>query len=162
VVYAALDYAKAQGVSVSYDPNYRPLLWKSEAEAKIEMAKPLALTDILKVSEEEMILLTEEISLEKGALLLAEKGPGIVLVSLGAKGAFCLCDDGFTILPTYNVKTIDTTGAGYADRRTLSPHKPRPGPRGTVPGIYPVHLAYGERKIRRRGTDLQPGDGRRR
>ncbi|GHU51810.1 putative sugar kinase YdjE [Bacilli bacterium] len=113
-VYAALDYAKAHGKIISYDPNYRPLLWHSEAEAKVEMARPLALADILKVSEEEMSLLTGEKDLEKGAALLAEKGPGIVLVSLGAKGAFCFCADGSAVLPTYDVKTIDTTGAGDA------------------------------------------------
>ncbi|GHV50629.1 putative sugar kinase YdjE [Spirochaetia bacterium] len=113
-VYAALDCAKAQGKVISYDPNYRPLLWPNEAEAKIEMARPLVLTDILKVSEEEMSLLTGETNLERGAALLAEKGPGIVLVSLGAKGAFCFCADGSATLPTYDVKTIDTTGAGDA------------------------------------------------
>lgn len=113
-VYAAAEYAKAQGKIISYDPNYRPLLWSSEAEAKIEMARPLGLVDILKVSEEEMALLTGETSLEKGATLLAEKGPGIVLVSLGPKGAFCFCADGSAFLLTYDVKTIDTTGAGDA------------------------------------------------
>jgi fructokinase len=113
-VYAAAEYAKTQGKIISYDPNYRPLLWHSEAEAKIEMAKPLVLTDILKVSGEEMTLLTGETGLEKGAALLAEKGPAIVLVSLGAKGAFCFCGDGSAILSAYDVKTIDTTGAGDA------------------------------------------------
>jgi fructokinase len=78
------------------------------------MAKPLAMVDILKVSEEEMALLTGETNLEKGVVLLAERGPGIVLVSLGAKGAFCFCGDGSATLPTYDVKTIDTTGAGDA------------------------------------------------
>jgi fructokinase len=113
-VYAALDCAKTHGKIISYDPNYRPLLWHSEAEAKVEMARPLAFADILKVSEEEMTILTGETRLEKGAVLLAEKGPGIVLVSLGAEGAFCFCNDGFAKLPTYDVKTIDTTGAGDA------------------------------------------------
>jgi fructokinase len=113
-VYAALDYAKARGKIISYDPNYRPLLWASEAEAKIEMARPLSLANILKVSEEEMILITGETDFEKGAALLSEQGPAIVLISLGAKGAFCFCADGSAALPTYDVKTIDTTGAGDA------------------------------------------------
>jgi fructokinase len=113
-VKAAAEYARAQGKIISYDPNYRPLLWPSEAEAKVEMASPLALTDILKVSEEEMALLTGETDLEKGVALLAEKGPGVVLVSLGARGAFCFCADGSALLRAYDVKTIDTTGAGDA------------------------------------------------
>ncbi|MDR0877944.1 MAG: carbohydrate kinase [Treponema sp.] len=113
-VYAAAEYAKSLGKIISYDPNYRPLLWKSEAEAKAEMAKPLVLADILKVSEEEMALLTGETGPEKGAALLAKEGPAIVLVSLGAKGAFCFCADGLARVSAYDVKTIDTTGAGDA------------------------------------------------
>jgi fructokinase len=35
-------------------------------------------------------------------------------VSLGAGGAFYFCGDGCGTVPTYDVKTIDTTGAGDA------------------------------------------------
>jgi fructokinase len=113
-VYAAAEYAKERGKIISYDPNYRPLLWASEAEAKAEMAKPLALADILKVSGEEMAFLAGESGLERGASLLAERGPAIVLVSLGPKGAFYFCAGGSARMPAYDVKTIDTTGAGDA------------------------------------------------
>jgi fructokinase len=52
--------------------------------------------------------------LKKGAALLAEKGPAVVLVSLGANGAYYHCAAGNGRLPAYDVKTIDTTGAGDA------------------------------------------------
>ena len=68
--------------------------------------------DILKVSEEELILLAGERDLERGAALLAEQGPAVVLVSLGSKGAYYRCADGSGTPPAYDVKTIDTTGAG--------------------------------------------------
>jgi fructokinase len=113
-VHDAARYAKDQGKIISYDPNYRPLLWKNAEEAKREMAALLPLADILKVSEEGMALLTGETVLEKGAAALGRKGPAIVLVSLGAKGAFYLCKDGSGALPAYDVPTIDTTGAGDA------------------------------------------------
>jgi fructokinase len=113
-VYAAAEHAKERGKIISYDPNYRPLLWASEAEAKVEMARPLVLTDILKVSEEELALLAGESGLERGASLLAERGPAVVLVSLGPGGAFYFCRDGSARMPAYDVKTIDTTGAGDA------------------------------------------------
>lgn len=99
---------------VSFDPNYRPLLWKDVSEAKSEIRGCLPLADIVKVSEEELELLTDCSSLEEGAEKLKEQGPALILVSLGPKGAFYLAGCGCGILPTYDVKTIDTTGAGDA------------------------------------------------
>jgi fructokinase len=113
-VHEAARYAQSKGRIISYDPNYRPLLWQSETEAKTEIAKLLGFSDILKVSEEEMVLLTGETDLEKGAALLAQNGPAIVLVSLGAKGAYFRCAHGAGRRFTYDVKTVDTTGAGDA------------------------------------------------
>jgi fructokinase len=113
-VHEAVCYAQSRGKIISYDPNYRPLLWPGETAAKTEIGKFLGSADILKVSEEEMILLAGETELEKGASLLLEKGPAIVLVSLGAKGAYYRCAAGSGLLPAYDVKTIDTTGAGDA------------------------------------------------
>jgi fructokinase len=113
-VHEAVRYAKSKGRIISYDPNYRPLLWRSEDEAKTEISKLLGFSDILKVSEEEMTLLTGETAPEKGADRLAEKGSAIVLVSLGPRGAFFRCAAGNGCLPAYDVKTIDTTGAGDA------------------------------------------------
>ncbi|MDR2868856.1 MAG: carbohydrate kinase [Deferribacteraceae bacterium] len=109
-----VDYAKSKGKVISYDPNYRPFLWSSEAEAKVEIGKFLTSADILKVSEEEMTLLTGETDLAKGADKLAVQGAAVVLVSLGADGAYYRCADGAGKLSTYDVKTIDTTGAGDA------------------------------------------------
>jgi fructokinase len=111
-VQEAVHYAESRGKFISYDPNYRPLLWPNKTEAKTEIAKFLGSADILKVSEEEMILLTGETELEKGASLLMEKGPAIVLVTLGARGAYYRYAAGTGNLPAYDVKTIDTTGAG--------------------------------------------------
>jgi fructokinase len=111
-VHEAVRHARSKGKIISYDPNYRPLLWPNDAEAITEIGKFLGVVDILKVSEEEMTLLTGETDWEKGARLLAEKGPAIVLVSLGAAGACFRCAAGSGHLAAYDVKTIDTTGAG--------------------------------------------------
>jgi len=113
-VFHALDYAHARGKIISYDPNYRPLLWESAEQAKDIMARPVAQVDILKVSFEEMNLLTGETIVERGARALAKNGPAIVLVSLGRDGAFWLCAENSARLPAYDVATIDTTGAGDA------------------------------------------------
>ena len=113
-VHTAVRLAKRKGNLISYDPNYRPFLWQSVEEAKREMLRVLGYADIVKVSEEEMRLLTGETNLEKGALSLVEQGPFIVFITLGASGTFYLCADGCGTLPAYEVDTVDTTGAGDA------------------------------------------------
>lgn len=54
----AVSIAKKAGVIISYDPNYRASLWKSECTAVEEMKKVISLADIIKVSDEESLLLT--------------------------------------------------------------------------------------------------------
>lgn len=110
----AVRIAKKSGALISYDPNYRPPLWNSESEAVEVMKSALPLADIIKVSEEEMNLLTGEKELEKGSQKLAEYGAVLVAVTLGANGAFYCTPAGSAFLPTYDVKTVDTTGAGDA------------------------------------------------
>ncbi len=110
----AASVAKKAGALVSYDPNYRPLLWDNEDRAKKEMLIGLELADVVKVSAEEMQLLTGETDLLLGAKGLAAHGPVLVLISLGERGAFYFSQAGAAAIATYNVHTIDTTGAGDA------------------------------------------------
>lgn len=61
-----------------------------------------------------MQLITNESDLARGSQALLEMGPSLVLVSLGAKGAYYRNAVGAGHLPTYDVPTVDTTGAGDA------------------------------------------------
>ena len=65
--------AKAAGAMISYDPNYRPFLWDSAERAREALLAALPLADIVKVSEEEMELLTGEVQLAAGADALASR-----------------------------------------------------------------------------------------
>lgn len=112
-LYAA-ETAKKAGALISYDPNYRPMLWDSAQRAKKEMQAALPLADILKVSGEEMELLTGCTSLAQGTKMLARHGAALVLVTLGHRGAYYRAGAGSGHLPAYDVKTVDTTGAGDA------------------------------------------------
>ena len=111
---SAVDCAKKQGKIISFDPNYRPPLWKSEDLAREEISRALSLADIIKVSEEEMAYLTGETDLHRGGEWLARYRAALVLISLGAKGAFYYTQDCRGLLPAYPVKAVDTTGAGDA------------------------------------------------
>ena len=109
---AALRFAKAAGLRVSYDPNYRPSLWKSEEEAVKRMTEPMRYVDILKVSDEEMFLLTGTRDLRMGSLELGSLGPKLVLVTLGAKGAYYRLGIHTGSVEGVSVTVADTNGAG--------------------------------------------------
>lgn len=111
---SAARYARQKGKLVSFDPNYRPLLWDDTEEAVLRMKEGTRLADILKVSEEEMQLVTGESDPERGSKALLDMGPSLVLVSMGAKGAYCRNAVCAGALPTFDVPTVDTTGAGDA------------------------------------------------
>ena len=105
-------YAKRRGKLVSCDPNFRAPLWDSAENAKAQMLRGLALADIVKVSGEELELLTGTSDPERGSALLAGYGPSLVFVSLGGDGAFCRRGELTARLPAYDVQTVDTNGAG--------------------------------------------------
>ncbi len=108
----AAEFAKENGAIISYDPNYRPLLWDDIEEAKAIMYKGAEFADIIKVSDEELTLITGEDDYYIGAQKLIDIGISLVFVTLGAQGAFYCNKNGNGILKTYDVKTVDTTGAG--------------------------------------------------
>ena len=84
---------------ISYDPNYRPFLWDSAERAREALLAALSLADIVKVSEEEMELLTGEVQLAAGADALASRGAALVLVTLGPRGAYYRAAAGRGLLP---------------------------------------------------------------
>ena len=108
----AVKFAKEKGAAISYDPNYRAALWDSEERA-IEMMKVLLpYADILKVSDEEMVMLTGSDDFAEGSKILAEYGPKLVLVTLGADGVFVRMGDNTETVPGFKVEVADTNGAG--------------------------------------------------
>ena len=104
--------ARRSGVLVSYDPNYRPALWNSEAEAVEWMKLPLPLVDVIKLAEEELPLLTGTSGLEEGSRILEEQGVKLILVTLGGDGVFCRWQGKTWRQPGIPVKVADTNGAG--------------------------------------------------
>ena len=109
---SAVHYAKDRGVLISYDPNYRAALWDSEERAVEMMKSLLPLADILKVSDEEMLLLTGTEDFEEGSRILSDQGPSLVLVTLGAKGVFVRMGSYSGTVPGFSVRVADTNGAG--------------------------------------------------
>ena len=112
--FAAVKIAKDAGAMISFDPNYRPLLWDSPEAATEQMKRGAAISDIVKVSDNELVMLTGTDDLSRGADAIHDMGAALVLVSMGAGGSYVSTRRVAVRLPTYDVATIDTTGAGDA------------------------------------------------
>lgn len=104
--------AHKNGRVVSYDPNYRPALWASRADAVEWMRLPLPLVDIIKLSEEELPLVTDLSDPEAGSALLARQGIRLVMVTLGSWGVLCRWQGETWRQDGVAVKVADTNGAG--------------------------------------------------
>ena len=104
--------AKKLGAVITYDPNYRANLWKNKEDAIAQMKAPLPLVDILKVSDEELPLLTGTTDCESGTAQLAQNGIQLIFVTLGANGVFYRFGDKTGHVAGVPCKVGDTNGAG--------------------------------------------------
>lgn len=110
----AVQKAKEAGCVISYDPNYRASLWKSEEFAKNQMRSMIPHADLMKISEEETLLLTDESDYQKAAEVLIQNGVKIVVVTLGKLGAYVHTKQGGRLVKGFRNKAVDATGAGDA------------------------------------------------
>lgn len=108
----AVEEARRRGVMVSYDPNYRQALWPSREEAVAWMRRPLPLVDVLKLSDEELPLLTGANDPREGTALLWERGIPLVLLTLGGRGACYRLGASFGRVEGVTTTVADTNGAG--------------------------------------------------
>ncbi len=114
-VFAAADIARAAGVKVVLDPNYRSKLW-DPPEARDIIRSLASHCDILLPGMDEAQLLTGFSDPEMAARELHALGPELVVIKLGAEGALALHSDGQVLRsPAIPVERIvDPVGAGDA------------------------------------------------
>jgi 2-dehydro-3-deoxygluconokinase len=115
-VFAAADVARAGGVRVVLDPNYRSKLW-DPPEARDVIRNLASHCDILLPGMDEAQLLTGLSDPELAARELHRLGPQLVVIKLGAQGALAL--DGETGQVTRSPavpieRIVDPVGAGDA------------------------------------------------
>ena len=109
----ALSLAREAGCLVSYDPNYRETLWKSEREASEIIASVLPEVDVAKFSREEAEMIGAVGAPEEAAAALVARGPSLVFVTDGAGDiGYASANGARGRLPSAAVKVVDTTGAG--------------------------------------------------
>ena len=135
----AADRARAAGKLISYDVNLRLPLWSDAASAKAGIKDGLARAEIVKLSDDELEFLTGSREPEHVRKTLWHDRLKLVVVSLGRQGSVLLTASRTTMVPSFEVTPVDTTGAGdgFVCRATGG-HRPKPGsdgrPRRTLPG----------------------------
>ncbi|MBO6158655.1 MAG: carbohydrate kinase [Firmicutes bacterium] len=107
-----VEAAKKAGALITYDPNYRAVLWPDEEQAMERMRMPLSYCDIVKISDEETRLICGEADPAAALEKLMEQGVRLGLVTLGSKGAMWRFGKLTGTVPGFKVKVADTNGAG--------------------------------------------------
>jgi 2-dehydro-3-deoxygluconokinase len=108
----AAGTARAAGVRVSYDVNYRSRLWEPEA-ARAASEALLPHVDVLLVGDEEARALwggDDDACLER----LADAGPAEVVLKQGARGCAAVLDGERLTSPGFPARQVDPVGAGDA------------------------------------------------
>ena len=116
--YALLDRAartmKAQGKTISFDPNLRPTLWKSEAEMVEKLNRLAFQADWVLPGLKEGMILTGQQTPEAIADFYLSHGVRAVIIKTGSDGAWYKTADGeqgaVAAIKVDNV--VDTVGAG--------------------------------------------------
>jgi fructokinase len=121
---AAMDHTRQVGSIVSFDVNIRSTLWTSPAIIQETIVKAVERADILKLSAEEAEFISEpgnspskpseKSNLKTLGEALLERGPRLVIITLGAHGALLLTAKHHVEAPPLPVRPVDTTGAGDA------------------------------------------------
>jgi 2-dehydro-3-deoxygluconokinase len=112
-VHAAVETARAAGVPVSLDLNYRKALWGPD-EAGAELRGLIRQADVVFATEEEAHLVVVGTGAAELAVALTELGPAEVMVKRGGLGAVACCDGELHDVPAAAVNAVDPVGAGDA------------------------------------------------
>lgn len=109
----AVAAARAAGVPVSIDVNYRSALWSAEEAGRV-LGPLVRSADILFAGPEEAALLVPAGKPVELARRLGALGPAQVLVKMGADGVVAQVDGIEYSRPAIPVPVVDTVGAGDA------------------------------------------------
>ncbi len=110
-----LQKALHQDIYISFDPNYRQLLFQNNHQAFIDQSwNFLPVCNFFKVSDEEAMLLTGRDNIADAAGDFIKKTKAVFTITLGKEGTLLGLNGTTTIIPSIPVKAVDTTGAGDA------------------------------------------------
>ncbi|MFJ4169770.1 carbohydrate kinase [Paenarthrobacter sp. NPDC089714] len=97
---------------ITFDPNIRPALLGSQAEARISFEDLIPFTDVVKLSDEDALWLYPGLSLEDVLQRILECGAGLVVVTRGSEGSVLSTREATIVVPSVRSAVADTIGAG--------------------------------------------------
>ena len=110
-----LNKAKAVGALISFDPNYRHLLFPNNTASFITQSWHFIQScDFFKLSDEEAMLITELDTVDGAAAALRAKTNAVFAITLGKEGTLLSTSHGIEIISSIPITAIDATGAGDA------------------------------------------------
>jgi fructokinase len=99
---------------VMIDPNIRAAALNGTAGYRARLDAIIAESTIVKASDDDMAWLYPDVELESAARAVLARGPRLVVVTLGADGAFGVCAETEVRVAAPVVDVVDTIGAGDA------------------------------------------------
>src|SRR6187455_2070788 len=110
-----LQKALVQDVFISFDPNYRNLLFQYNKQSFIDQSwNFLEHCHFFKVSDEEAMMLTGRATLTDAVNDLLLRTKSVFAITLGKDGTLLGINGETKIIPSIKIKPVDTTGAGDA------------------------------------------------
>ncbi|HEU5165456.1 MAG TPA: carbohydrate kinase [Chitinophagaceae bacterium] len=110
-----LQRSLLQNIFISFDPNYRSLLFQHDKQSFIDQSwNFLDCCHFFKVSDEEAMMLTGRTTLTDAVNDLLLKTRSVFAITLGKDGTLLGINGKTKIIPSIKIKPVDTTGAGDA------------------------------------------------
>ena len=110
-----LQKALQQEIFISFDPNYRSLLFQQDKPSFIDQSwNFLKSCHFFKVSDEEALMLTGRLTVKDAAEDFIQKTNAVFAITLGKEGTLLGINGKTETIPSIDIKPVDTTGAGDA------------------------------------------------
>lgn len=109
------EQAQANNCFISFDPNYRQLLFQNDQAFFIKKSwQYIEACNFFKVSDEEALLITGEKNIEDAASMFSKKSKAIFAITIGKEGTLLGIKGQTFKVESLPVDPVDTTGAGDA------------------------------------------------
>ncbi len=110
-----LEQSKKAGAIISFDPNYRHLLFPNNTQSFIDQCWPfIEQAHFFKLSDEEAILITGCDTVHDAAANLRKKSKAVFTITMGKEGTLLSMGDHLEMIGSIAITPVDATGAGDA------------------------------------------------
>ena len=110
-----LQKSLSQEIFISFDPNYRSLLFQHDKQSFIDQSwNFLNCSHFFKASDEEAMMLTGRATLTDAVNELLLRTKSVFAITLGKDGTLLGINGKTKIIPSIKINPVDTTGAGDA------------------------------------------------